>query len=650
MIVLPHRHPLVRRIFNRLSSLLMLFQRAPLVQMFFPEAKLLSTTGFSEALTLGITTVIGLGAYDTVSGASTVTQVTPTANSSTVSATSGSALSFVFKYGGSDTPDHFQVVGTLPTGLTQTKTSGSKTDSITGKPTVTGSYPITIRAWRFASQTGDNVSATFTIVVAAGAPTISSQPASVSIESGTSTTLSVTASGTSITYQWYQGTSGITTNPISGATSSTYTTPTLTAETNYWVKITDSNSNSVSSNTAAVTVYTPPVIVTQPQGATINTGNTTNLGVSATGAGLTYQWYQGNSGTTTSPVSGATSASFTTPTLTATTNYWVRVTNSGGHSKDSDTATVTVNQPPAVSAQPAAITIASGSSTTLSVTASGSRLTYQWYLGTTGDISQPIAGATSSSYTTDTLTADTSYWVRITDSNGLIRDSDTVTVTTYVDPDLTGPVDPTQSTDAWCFVQLDANNDGWLSLEEWKNIYIKAPAKEKPFAGLDTSGNGKLSFAEFLVGKTKKNKAIVQYLTRGAAFLELDTDEDDTISASELDLMFLPGKTASTRSKFGTYTFSQWQKAATLPSFTTWASAKTLRATRAAFVVTLDTNTDKLITIDEFARMYKAGTASAKIQAGWMTLTETAKGGTPPTSLTYSGFIEGVPPALKLYW
>src|SRR5262249_32147300 len=53
---------------------------------------------------------------------------------------------------------------------------------------------------------------------------IGAQPASATIDVGQSHTLSVTAAdGTpAYTYQWYVGASGVTTNPISGATSSSY--------------------------------------------------------------------------------------------------------------------------------------------------------------------------------------------------------------------------------------------------------------------------------------------------------------------------------------------------------------------------------------------------------------------------------------------
>jgi predicted extracellular nuclease len=88
-----------------------------------------------------------------------------------------------------------------------------------------------------------------------------------------------------------------------------------------------------------------PAIVTEPADTTVAPGDTATLGVVSSGtAPLAYQWYQGTAGTTTTPV-GTDSPTFTTPALTATTTYWVRVTNAVG-SADSRTATVTVQVPP----------------------------------------------------------------------------------------------------------------------------------------------------------------------------------------------------------------------------------------------------------------------------------------------------------------
>jgi hypothetical protein len=88
-------------------------------------------------------------------------------------------------------------------------------------------------------------------------PSIVSGPASQTINSGGSATLSVTTTGTApLSFQWYIGTSGNTASPIGGQTSSSITvSPSST--TSYWVRVTNS-CGSLNSATATVTVNSPP--------------------------------------------------------------------------------------------------------------------------------------------------------------------------------------------------------------------------------------------------------------------------------------------------------------------------------------------------------------------------------------------------------
>jgi uncharacterized protein len=93
-------------------------------------------------------------------------------------------------------------------------------------------------------------------------------------------------------------------------------------------------------------VATPPSFSSEPLSQTISIGTTATLTVVATGsAPLVYQWYQGASGITTTPV-GLNAPTFTTPPLAASTSYWVRVSNSAGDA-DSAAATITTIVPPA---------------------------------------------------------------------------------------------------------------------------------------------------------------------------------------------------------------------------------------------------------------------------------------------------------------
>ena len=333
----------------------------------------------------------------------------------------GTAGSFTVTTMGTPTPS-LSESGILPGGVSF-QDNGNGTATLFGTPSIGtgGTYPITITA-----QNGVSPSATqsFTLTVVP-ALAISAQPQSQSIAPNGTATLSVTATGTgTLTYQWYVGVSGNTSNPIAGATGSTFTTPALTANTSYWVQVTESGPpvEQTNSSTAAITVVSGPAISAQPQSQSIAPNGTATLSVTATGTGtLTYQWYVGVSGNTSSPVAGATNSTFTTPALTATTDYWVQVSASGPpvEQTNSNTAaiTVVVVPAPAISVQPLSQSVVPGQTATLSVTATGTgALTYQWYSGLSGNTANPIAGATNSTFTTPALTANTSYWVQVSES------------------------------------------------------------------------------------------------------------------------------------------------------------------------------------------------------------------------------------------
>lgn len=83
---------------------------------------------------------------------------------------------------------------------------------------------------------------------------------------------------------------------------------------------------------------------------------------------------------------------------------------------------------PSIVTQPGNQVIKSGQPLTLSVVASGrGPLSYQWYIGNSGDTSRPIGGALTSSYVTSTLKNTASFWVRVSNIAGSV-DSDTALV------------------------------------------------------------------------------------------------------------------------------------------------------------------------------------------------------------------------------
>lgn len=194
-------------------------------------------------------------------------------------------------------------------------------------------------------------------------PTIAQQPAVSGPSSGQYTiTAAVSAdSSTTVTYQWYIGPSGTTANPISNSNSNTLTVaPGQT--TSYWVKATTSCGTAVSA-AATINICSPPAITANPLSAAITVGQQNQLNVTATGGTLSYQWYQGTSGSGTA-IAGATASSLTVAPSTGT-SYWVAVSNGCGAAVNSSTATVTV------SAQATA-------PTTFSASYNGSGITMSW--------------------------------------------------------------------------------------------------------------------------------------------------------------------------------------------------------------------------------------------------------------------------------
>ena len=318
-------------------------------------------------------------------------------------------------------------------GVTTSPITGATSASVLVSPTTTTSY--WARATSSCARTVDSTAATVTVCQP---PAITSQSSSTWIARGSSTTLSVSATGTGLSYQWYVGAvTNDTSSPITGATQSTYVASPLNSTT-YWVRVTGS-CGTANSTVVTVSVCATPSITTQPGSTGVTANNSATLTVAATEATttpMTYQWYVGSSGTTTSPISGATGTSYTTPALTTTTSYWVRVSNGTCTPADSVTATVTVCQPPSVTSQTPTISSTSpGSIVTLRATGSGTSITYQWYTGSSGDLSSPINSATQSTCNVAPSNT-TNYWVRVSGSCGTAN-STTMTVTVCAPPSIT---------------------------------------------------------------------------------------------------------------------------------------------------------------------------------------------------------------------
>src|SRR6266702_2418612 len=173
-------------------------------------------------------------------------------------------------------------------------------------------------------------------------PSIATQPTNQTVTIGQTATFMVVAAGTApLSYQWQENGTA-----ISGATSASYTTAATSSSDNgaKFQVVVSNSAGSVTSNAVTLMVNAAaaaPSITTQPVNQTVTVGQTAMFTVVATGAApLSYQWQKNGTA-----ISGATSASYTTPATASADNgaqFRVVVSNVAGN-VTSNAATLTVN-------------------------------------------------------------------------------------------------------------------------------------------------------------------------------------------------------------------------------------------------------------------------------------------------------------------
>lgn len=130
------------------------------------------------------------------------------------------------------------------------------------------------------------------------APTL--QTASVTVADGKKATVTVTATGSNLSYQWFYkdpGDSGfLRDTSMDGKTYSVSMSSSRSGRQVY-CKVTDSSGASAVTGTATLHMEKKTLKITsQPQSVTVENGKTAKVTVTATGDGLTYKWYYKNAG------------------------------------------------------------------------------------------------------------------------------------------------------------------------------------------------------------------------------------------------------------------------------------------------------------------------------------------------------------------
>lgn len=263
-------------------------------------------------------------------------------------------------------------------------------------------------------------------------PRITAQPASVTVRDGQEASFSVTATGSTLNYQWRRD--GV---DIPGATSASYTqAPASIADDGARFSVLVSNTaDSVTSETALLTV-TPvaPVITTHPVSVTVTEGEAASFSCAADGSAPIYQWQKDGV-----DLSGATATTLTLASVQASDagSYTCVAENAAGSATSHAAELIVELRAPTLNVQPTDQRVTEGQTASFSVVALGTSLQYQWRKQ-----GQPIAGATDATLVLSDVayTAAGSYDCVVRNSGGSVTSSAANLIVELVVPVITqGP-------------------------------------------------------------------------------------------------------------------------------------------------------------------------------------------------------------------
>ena len=352
-----------------------------------------TTPSISTTTTYYVESVVGSCTSARVSVIATVNN-TPTITATTPAARCGTGNITLFATASSGTMQWYD----LPSGGTLLATGG--TLNLFGLSTTTTYYVQVTNG--FCTSPRTPVIATINAV-----PTVTSTTPASRCDAGSVTLQAVASSGT---LNWYDA-------PTAGnlvGTGTSFTTPSISTTTTYYVEATSGICNSVRTAVTATVNITPSITSTTP-GSRCDSGSVTLFASANAG---TLNWYN-------APTSGTllgTGTSFTTPSISTTTTYYVEAVN-GSCTSVRTSVVATVNASPTISSTTPA-SICSGDSFNIAALASSG--TINWYNLPTGG----TLLATGSNYSLSSLSTTTIFYAQAIDGScSSVRTPVEVTVT-----------------------------------------------------------------------------------------------------------------------------------------------------------------------------------------------------------------------------
>gem|GEM_PF-2981903 len=399
--------------------------------------------------------------------------------------------------------------------------------------------------------------ATLTVTTSGVAPTIIVHPQSQSVNRNAEATFSVTASGTSLNYQWERRLSSGSDWSNVGNNSPVYSFPATDTYDGSQCRVTVRNTlGEVTSDIATLTVTTSgaaPIITSHPQSLSVNRLATATFSVTASGVQpLRYQWQMRYSSVGIWSNVGENSPTFSLTALDSYdgSQYQVIVSSASGSSATSNVATLTVtatSAAPVITSQPQSQSVIRDTTVSFRVTASGTApLSYQWKMRLSGTSDWSDVGTNTSTYSFTATDAYDGAQYQVTVSNSLGSDISsiaTLTVTTSsAAPTITEhPQNQSVNRGATVTFNVTATGTAPLSYQwqrrnsnsviAWSNVGTNSPAYSFPAADTDNGSQYRVIVSNASGVSATSQTATLTITTSGSAPTITNHPQNQTVSS-----------------------------------------------------------------------------------------------------------------------
>ncbi len=323
---------------------------------------------------------------------------------------------------------------------------------------------------------------------------ITEQPKDASADNDEYVSTTVKANGTDLTYTWYVLDPGKTEFVKSSVKKETYSFRMEADKSGRQVYcvVKDGMGNTVKTRTAILSSSGPIIILGQPQNASAPVDKYVSTTVVAEGEELRYEWWYADKSMTEFAKSSITDPTYSFKMSTAKSGRQVFcvIYDRSGSSETTRTATLTASSSESVkiTTQPKDVSVAEGKTASAKVVASGSGLTYTWYIRDPGKASYSKSSIKTDTYSVVMTAAKNgrkAYCV-VADANGNSVTSNIVTLSITGTVKITGqPQNVVVAEGELASTKVTATGDGltytWYVLDPGKTDYVKSSIKKDTY-------------------------------------------------------------------------------------------------------------------------------------------------------------------------